>query len=144
MLTQADFEKWAAEHVDPNKPQHIEQDTQRKFVGVAMSNVKTDPRWKLYADHLEGLRARLEDIRHGVTEKILDTNETDIIPLKLELRFITGRLRGMNDAIRFIEVLIDQGENAAKRLEEEDDGTHGPNEEQAFQQAESGGKPENG
>ncbi len=117
-LTEADFRKWEKDNSPEADKEKIEQATQKKMVGSAMSQVKSDPRWKVYADHLIQLRGHLEERVELLAREILEDNTVDIIAKKMERKTLSGRIGGFSDAISFIEVLIDQGENAAKFLTE--------------------------
>ncbi len=122
MVTEADFRKWEKENRPETDKEKVEQATQKRMSGVAMSQIKSDPRWKLYADHLVGLCEALQGRAAGLGADILDKPGSDVVTLKQERLKITGKIEGINTALHFIEVLIDQGEDAAKKMKEEENG----------------------
>ncbi len=122
MVTEADFRKWEKENRPETDKEKVEQATQKRMVGVAMSQIKSDPRWKLYTDHLVGLREQLVARAEVLAQEILEDDTVDITAKKMERHKLRGRIGGFSDAISFVEVLIDQGEDAAKRIREEENG----------------------
>jgi bacillopeptidase F (M6 metalloprotease family) len=94
-----------------------EQFRQTKFVGQAMSEIKSDPRWKLYADHVQALK---EEAEHSATEQgklalsMVDTNGTE--QHKREYLIYKTKSDTYQHVLELLEALIERGETASEQL----------------------------
>ena len=101
----ADREKTAAKFREQYKLQHQ--------VAVVMSEVKGDPRWKVYADHIQALFERFLAVSHTAKERLgdpltfLSAEETG--KLKLQAAYNQGKAEGYKGALDVIKDLIDRG-----------------------------------
>ena len=89
---------------------------QRKFqrqVSVAMSEVKGDPRWKVYADHIQMMFERHSAMAQAAKDTLgdpltfLSPEETG--KLKLRAAYNQGKAEGYSDTLKVIKDLIDRG-----------------------------------
>ena len=90
---------------------------QTRFVGQAMSEIKSDPRWKSYADHIMGLKEEAQDRSRAAGDLALETTgdatEHQYAYLKFKERAFT-----YNHVLQLIEALIERGETATEQLKE--------------------------
>ena len=88
-----------------------EQVKHRRNVAIAMSEVKSDPRWKVYADHLEGLKkdreATVESLRGRLETRFLSSNEYGEV--MVALAEAKAEARAYKTAVDLIVSLIDRG-----------------------------------
>ena len=100
----------------------LEQKRQEYGVGVEMSALFADPRWKILADHVESRRKSLQDT---ITSLRGELNGKSFLPpdkygqLKLDIASIEGMLDGIDYWGRVAKALLERGEAAAKEVAEE-------------------------
>ena len=92
---------------------------QTKFVGQAMSEIKSDPRWKSYADHIQALRNNSIDQRNTEGEFVLTmTDEAGVAHHKQEYLKCRIQAETYTHVLKLIEALIERGETATEKLKE--------------------------
>ena len=92
---------------------------QTRFVGQAMSEIKSDPRWKSYADHIVGLKDECErraDIQG--TAALEETDPMQSVARKAEYHQFKIRAFAYDHVLKLIEALIERGETATEQLKE--------------------------
>lgn len=113
MLDFTDFTKRKIKEDEEKKAQHAEQRKFQRQVAVVMSEVKSDPRWKVYADHVQAKYEQHLALAHAAKEKLGDpftfftTEENG--KLKLLAAYNQGKAEGFKSALTIIEDLIDRG-----------------------------------
>lgn len=108
---------------ESNKAKLEVQQRLRHQVSVVMSDVKGDPRWKVYADHIlfrkEQFLSRATQAKKTLTDPRTFLSQEAYGKLKLELADNEGHAGGLQDALDVIKDLIDRGkEPEAIPLEE--------------------------
>ena len=82
-------------------------------VSVVMSEVKGDPRWKVYADHIlawkELCSARAESAGKKISDVRYFLSPEEYGRLKLETAYNQGKTEGLQGALDVIRDLIDKG-----------------------------------
>jgi len=94
----------------------IKFDEQRRLqhqISVVMSGVKGDPKWKVYADHIQALYERAFAVTHSVKERLGDPltflPSEENVRLKLQAAYNQGKAEGYKGALDVITDLIDRG-----------------------------------
>ena len=90
-------------------------------LGQAMSEVTADPRWKVYADHLEALRQRKEVLLKVARDRLNGQEfleQKEYGQLKLDIAENFGYVSAMRDVLRVITELVEQGQAAVAELKE--------------------------
>ena len=101
------------------KDADLRLDQLRHQVGVAekMSELQADPRWAIYGNHLEAVKADFERLVKRAQEKLLDGGFLGLKiygQLKLDLASAEGVIKGIQIALDLAKQLIARGEDAAK------------------------------
>lgn len=101
------------------KDANLRLDQLRHQVGVAekMSELQADPRWAIYGNHLEAVKADFERLVKRAQEKLLDGGFLGLKiygQLKLDLASAEGVIKGIQIALDLAKQLIARGEDAAK------------------------------
>lgn len=102
--------------------EQIDQRRRQRAVAVAMSEIQSDPRWKVYADHIEALRQDYERQTRGYEQALLGHDFLEpkrYGQLKIEQAKANGAAEAFKQALEIIKTLIDRGETA--QLEEENE-----------------------
>ncbi len=89
-----------------------EQQQKRKAVGIEMSQIKNDPRWKVYEDHVlalvEGLDHSISD-RQSQMRDDMSLSSEDILKLRTQIHGLVERHRGLKWALSIVDDLIVKG-----------------------------------
>ena len=90
-----------------------EQHKLRHQVSVVMSEVKGDPRWKVYADHIlyrqELFSGRATMAKHALADPRTFLSQEAYGKLKLEAVYNEGMADGLKHSLDVIRDLIDRG-----------------------------------
>ena len=82
-------------------------------VAVAMSELKGDPNWKLYCDHLEPLRVAAGEMTKRLEQELLAgaiTADYNHYELKRQLAISKTRFETYTQVMQMIDSLINRGE----------------------------------
>lgn len=92
-------------------PSESDQRLTQRLVGNAMSELVADPRWKVYTEHLNALRAPkdsvLKEIAQRLTERPMDQKE--YFQSMVELSYARGYVKAMNEVVELITALVSRG-----------------------------------
>ena len=106
-----DFEQ-IVEYFDVISRQEIPRQKFQRDAGlaVAASGVISDLNWRIYADHLAGLKKRFEDIQIGQEKALLGSEiltHEQYAQLKSDQSYAKGYVKAITDAIDMIKTLVD-------------------------------------
>ena len=99
------------------KPRNPEKIIERKIihgVAVAMSEIKGDPNWKIFCDHIESLRQQAEAMTKRLERELLDgmiTADYSHYELKRQLAIFKTRFETYTQCVEIIDVLINRGKH---------------------------------
>jgi len=123
MPTYEQFLERQRKQIETKKTENSEQARLLHQVGVAMSGIKSDPRWKLYADHLTGLKEFKEKALSRLTLEIFNVSlkTDDIQTLRVKIHGHQQYILALTESIDLVSRLIDKGEAAKLLIKEETD-----------------------
>lgn len=127
MPTEQEFNVLMEEMSKNRKTVEVKQQTQQKAVGIEMSNIKNDPRWKVYEDHVLVLMDRYHAYQTEVENNLrsdMALGSEEILKLRTRLHGHTERLKGYREALDIVDQLIVKGNIAKGELDAETSGTH--------------------
>lgn len=113
MLDHIDFKDDWRKAKEKTAAEQAEQRKLQRQVAVVMSDVKGDPRWKVYADHIQAMFERHSAIAQAAKDRLgdpltfLSPEENGI--LKLKAAYNQGKAEGLEGALNVIRDLIDRG-----------------------------------
>lgn len=113
MLSEVDFKDDWRKAKEKTLAEQAEQRKLQRQVAVVMSEVKGDPRWKVYADHIQAMFERHSAIAQAAKDRLGDPL-TFLPPeengtLKLKAAYNQGKAEGFKGALDVIQNLIDRG-----------------------------------
>jgi hypothetical protein len=115
--TYDDWIKQSQEEQNGNKASYLAQAKLQQVIGVAMSDIQSDPRWKSYCDHLIPMRDKRDSLRTMLERTILES-AGNCEKEKLERQRHLGYCEGLTDAMNLVKSLVDRGEKAAVSIQE--------------------------
>ena len=113
MLDFVDFVPDIKKHKELAEAKRLEQGNFAHQISVVMSEVKGDPHWKIYADHILAWKELCATRAEGASKKISDPRSflapEEYGRLKLEAAYNQGKAEGLQGALDVIQNLIDKG-----------------------------------
>lgn len=111
-----DFTDFALEQKRVKERIKARRDEQLKLqrqVAVVMSEVKADPRWKIYADHIQAVYENHLAVAEAAKKRLGDPltfmSPEESGKLKLQAAYNQGKAEGYKGALDMIKDLIDRG-----------------------------------
>lgn len=113
MLSEVDFKDDWRKGKQKIAAEQMEQRKLQRQVAVVMSDVKGDPRWKVYADHIQAMFERHSAIAQAAKDRLGDPL-TFLPPeengnLKLKAAYNQGKAEAFEGVLNVIRDLIDRG-----------------------------------
>lgn len=96
------------------KPRNPEKIIERKIihgVAVAMSEIKGDPNWKIFCDHIEPLRLQAEAMSKKIEQELINgpiVADVSHYEAKRQLAISRTRFETYNQVLGLIDSLIDR------------------------------------
>ena len=115
MITKEMWEENLEANIRQAKPAQIEQLKQTKFTGQAMSEIRSDPRWKIYADHIKALEEEAKIRFQHEGEMALEASGNGTSHHHDYLKF-KERAFTYSHVLKVLEALIERGETASEAL----------------------------
>lgn len=98
----------------------VEQIRHQVRVAAVMSELQADPRWELWGNHVEAVKAEYKRQEGGYTQALAGNEFLEpkrYGQLKLSQAEARGVVKGIEIAMNMAKVLIERGEAAIKELE---------------------------
>lgn len=118
MITHEMWEDSLEENIKKSERTQRESALQTKMVGQAMSEIKSDPRWKIYADHIMSLYN--ESVKRSKTSGELaleSTKEEEAAAHRQDYLTFKQRAFTYDHVLKLLEALIERGETTKEELE---------------------------
>lgn len=120
MITEEMWQEGLKTNTTPDKLRERHDNLQQtRFVGQAMSEIKSDPRWKSYADHITSLKddAEKQSASRGQSSLI---NPDPVVAASEKNEYFRYKERAFayKHVLELLEALIERGETATEQLKE--------------------------
>ncbi len=116
MPTEAEFHRLVEKLQREEKKTEKVQNQAQKAVAVEMSQIKGDPRWKVYEDHVLVLIAHLDTAIEAANKALssdMSMNSEAVLRYRTLLHGFVEKKKGFQQALTVVDELITKGEDNA-------------------------------